>query len=663
MSRTLDLTRDYIRFILSYFDVISASAPHTYISALPLSPQKSIIRELYERYACPLARVVQGLPISWEPVLATGFHEDLKGVVAWSPCSKFIAVVKSTTVEILDAATLERLNAFKSLQGSTYDQLGFSQDSRTLTQFNQEKLISWDLQTGVPVGTVFSKGPDTRFAASSFVFSVDGKVLAVVIASPASPHIATYDLLSGTNRHFYWPPEGRIATPIWLHGEFLRFVTVKPGSIIVWEAAFTSIHTPAMVESFLAPNEVADLTLTNPVFLPALSQLAFTAKDTTSIQDSPDPWSVDLLSDLTVIAQDKILVWDARNSRFLLKDGPISTPSSDGPSHSMSFSSDGSFFSCGTSGGEMYVWKRSLAEYILHQKLAFPWPKPLLSPNGKSIITIDHLKIYLWHTRDQLLSLPSVPVHEGRSDFLLGFSPNEELAASARHRGSTVTVLDLLSGDLRLTIDTGMEIWCLGATGSAVVVAGEGKIMTWSLPAENHVNARASVNDSIHTTMLDCSDLSNPTEESISLDLGRIAVTGYSHSFDVHLQIHDMSTGRRLAGIEVPEGTTDFTLREHEVWYMDREVKGWKIIEDGESGITELEPLETSTRPPQVFPWQSRLGYEVTHDGWVLSPTQKRLAWLPHHWRSLEKTRVWGGRLLGLRQHGLSEVVILEFVE
>ena len=96
--------------------------------------------------------------------------------------------------------------------------------------------------------------------------------------------------------------------------------------------------------------------------------------------------------------------------------------------------------------------------------------------------------------------------------------------------------------------------------------------------------------------------------------------------------------------------------------YLDDE-KGWKIVEKRGSGRIRLEPKDENLPPLGLFPWESRLGYEVTGDGWVLSATRKRLLWLPHRWRSKAWQRAWGGRFLGLLQGELSEIVILEFPE
>ena len=78
-----------------------------------------------------------------------------------------------------------------------------------------------------------------------------------------------------------------------------------------------------------------------------------------------------------------------------------------------------------------------------------------------------------------------------------------------------------------------------------------------------------------------------------------------------------------------------FTPNGREIWVgPDRNglADGWEIIVNGESGATKLQPLGKTQCPLGALPWLSRRGYEVKDDGWILSPTQKRLLWLPHRW-------------------------------
>ena len=429
---------------------------------------------------------------------------------------------------------------------------------------------------------------------------------------------------------------------------------------------FKSLHLLDEVELFPLPYEVGPFPLPDEVepfplldevesfplpevlvggnhflLLPALSRLAFTLRNT-------------------------VQVWDMKASRLLLKSEDMRASYSP---PEFSFSSDGRFFAFATTAGEVRIWKESPTGYVLHQRLpslfdSLEWTR--LSPNGRSIIFPLDGTINLCHTGDQILSPPSAPSGQ---HFTLTFSPDEKTAAFAQFGGNVVTILDLQSCDLRLTINTGMEVECLGVAGDIVVAINHGKIATWNLPSGGHAS-NANINDSVRTVMLDRSPwLARHSLIFLSLspDLSHIAVAGESEQgSDFGLEIRDVPTGTCLAS-----NTSDclsqlwFTRDGREVWMPSRIFgnKGWEIIEDNKSGAVGLKPREETLCPSEAFPWKSSHGYTVTGDGWVLSPTRKRLLWLPHRWRSDEEVhRIWSGQFLGL-SHRLSEVVILEFLE
>ena len=180
----------------------------------------------------------------------------------------------------------------------------------------------------------------------------------------------------------------------------------------------------------------------------------------------------------------------------------------------------------------------------------------------------------------------------------------------------------------------------------------------------------------------------------ISPDLSCIAALETPSSLDERfggvnkLKMYDVSTGRCLASAEgvlhslstldgskvadilseVDEvsGELWFTPDGREIWsFDDRHFPRdrWEIIEDSELGSSNLRYLTNAGPSPGRHPWRSSRGYEVTNDGWIMSPTQERLLWLPHHWRSHERYRRWTGRFLGLSHYGLLEVVILQFFD
>ena len=166
---------------------------------------------MHEQYMCPLARVVHGSSTSWEPVVATVYHKDLLGIPVWSPCNRFIAVAKNGAVEIRDGATL---NLFCTFNISLYRQilhLLFSPDSCCLTLVNDEEFVTWDLQTGGSVDIPFPKGLHVNHEDITSVYSMDGKMLAVVHLDEGfnNTFIATYNL-STTCTQLHHVTEGRI---------------------------------------------------------------------------------------------------------------------------------------------------------------------------------------------------------------------------------------------------------------------------------------------------------------------------------------------------------------------------------------------------------------------------------------------------------------------
>ena len=206
-------------------------------------------------------------------------------------------------------------------------------------------------------------------------------------------------------------------------------------------------------------------------------------------------------------------------------------------------------------------------------------------------------------------------------------------------------------------------------TASTVIVVGEGKIVTWDLPAGDRVfNARANIRDSVHTIVLDDLPLNfkrSPTSRaSISPDFDYFVTTATQHSLSLNL--YDMFTGKCVWATSESGFRSGFTRDGREVWSstVDMSVRGWKVIKGGKSNVIRLEPLERNAEPSGGYPWESSHGHDVTDDGWILDSRKKRVMWLPHRWRTYEEMhRIWNGRFLGLLDPRLPEPVILELDE
>ena len=629
-----------------FFEAISISAPHIYHSTLLLSPKMSIVRTLYGPQASPLARVVQGVPTSWDPNIATtSFPRGIRAI-AWSPCSRFIAISQhsSDNIAILDAVTLEQIYTTCSIGlGRGPQNLVFSPDSHLLTgYFNALNplppfIASYDLQTG---GLISKTGgvidaerlPLMTYSGCGTMIGLLFRYVKTAFITTHNAIITTYNVLSGTHISSH-SIEKDVSSAIWTHDECLRFATVELRSIIIWEVGFTSIQPPTKVDSLPTPDGLTSRT--SDTFLPSLSLVAF-------------------------VFQKRVLVWDARHHKILLDSAEVTYPSL------VSCSPDGRFIVCGSSGPELYILKASPDGYLLQKFITGGGSTShTVSPDGESVITFGSSIVQLWRTTDSPTSLSGVSIQPFRAipkDFILEFSPGEKLVAVTRRCDSTVTVLDLESGNPRAVIDAGEDIYGIGITGSAIVVVCVGKVVTWDLPAgDDALNVGMNIDDSVQTNIdqrLMCIDSDQP-HISVSPDFNHIAIKQHS----LELCIFNLRAKELLAYVDSREVVPGFTLDGHIVWCAGYrgDLDRWRVTEDGTPQVTKLESLGSTDDPPEGFPWRSSHGYQVTGDGWILSSRGKRLLWLPHHWRSQGSFRkMWRGKFLALLHAELSEPVVLE---
>jgi WD40 repeat protein len=633
-SPTLDLVTDCVQFMIHFDDIIRTSAPHIYHSALPLSPQTSIVRQLYISHARPLTRIVHGLPTSYPDTVVNALRPSIQTAV-WSPCSKFIAVASRSefqmTIEILDGATLERLTILKCRLGWT-QRLIFSPDSRLLTWFvdSPEELISWDLRTGVQLSVIPLEPVSSIKECFSLTYSECGTMLGVVSSGDETPTISVYNVLSGTYRYSH--RTGGVFGEIWTHDECVRYATLEPEFITIWEFGFASRHEPTQIESLSPPNDFSPLGL---LAHPTLSRLAF-------------------------INRIAVLVWDYRESRILLDFRGIRN------SMMMSFSLDGHLFVCEREAGSLGLWKESPVGYVLHGEVQLrdKFFKDRFSPDGELIVGWDDSGVQVRRITDPtiLISNTSTRAPTRTGMHMVEFSPGEVFAAITQLRDNVVTVLHLESGDPWLVIDTGVEVHGLRVGESVVVVVvGEGKIVTWDLPAGNcALNARASIEDSVRTTIFTQPPLGLFPQSfpiPISPDLRRMAIVDRVVSTDPiapNLRLYNVSTGQCLAYLSIGVGVMPWlVLDKHKLWRVihRHEAEGWSILEGSRSDAIMLEHIGV------IVNRESSYGYEVMDGGWVFSSNGKRLLqsnYLLCDW-------MWSGQFVVLLHHNLPGPILLEF--
>ena len=592
--------------------------------------------------------------MSWDQNTAETTRPSRIERAVWSPCNRFIAITWShptATIDVLDSVTLQRLQTLESPRDTLteYHSLAFSPDSRILSSASHQDgilfVFSWDLQTG-GVASVVSSEAATLSPVSPITYSANGRVVGTC-CEDTGIRTAMFDIASGVcvvshsiKDHIL------LSNDIWAYGGSLRFATADAMTITIWEVGFIPGAIPTKVETLPVPDGI-EPTLLPPVgnvylmrrFLPVPCRLAL----------SPG---------------DKVMVWDIRNSKCLLHH----TSAEFYPM--MSFSSDGHFFACSTTGSDVYLWKESPIGYALHEVLApgAPYLDPLLSQNGESIAVFSDRTIRLWRTKGVTAPPSSIVTRAPQhllEKFVLDFSPDGMLAAIAGHQDNIVTVLDLKSSVPQLTIDAGMRVDGLGVIGNTVVVIGEWKAITWNLPAEDFVpDARVGLEESSRTINYpNCGWDGYKCGASISSDYHHITFTTKFYSklgVSKYLHIYSISTGEDLERKDTNGRITWFSPDGCDIWCADEEGEAevWRI--GGGQALERIEQTVDIEDPPEGYPWGSSRGCRVTNDWWILGPDRKRLLMLPPAWQSNAVQRVWKGNFVALLHSGLPEPVILE---
>ena len=303
-------------------------------------------------------------------------------------------------MDILDSATLQRLQSLEFLgHGKRAQTLVFSPDSRLLTSSHTERteslVVNWDLLTGGVAGTIRHRFPSGDLRQEYITYSTNGTMIAILRQdSQGQVILSVYDAVRHKHMHDTYLPNMGTPYGLWNHGECVVAISgtvsrAEPMIITVWEVGFTPGATITAVETFFIPENV---TSSGPgrFYIPH-----FTIYPPS--RSAPLP--------VTFTSREGVLVWDARNSKTLLHRQDVRTLGH------VSFSLDGGYVACLTTGLRVYIWKYSPMGCVLHGKLVSGlhyFSSPLFSPNGESVITFGGFTISLWHTRNLTTPPPTV---------------------------------------------------------------------------------------------------------------------------------------------------------------------------------------------------------------------------------------------------------------
>jgi len=104
--------RDALRFISAFMVPISESAPHIYLSALPFSPEHSLVADKFCSRFPNTLKIIEGRPVEWPMTIFTAeHHNDGVECIVFSPDEKTFASMsvpiqeKIATMYICDSET------------------------------------------------------------------------------------------------------------------------------------------------------------------------------------------------------------------------------------------------------------------------------------------------------------------------------------------------------------------------------------------------------------------------------------------------------------------------------------------------------------------------------------------------------------------------------
>ncbi|KAK7059455.1 WD40 repeat-like protein [Favolaschia claudopus] len=225
--------RDAQKFVSVFAPAIAESAPHIYISAIPLAPRQSAVRAQYLSWFPRLLRYT--VPESWVNLEKSLGHDSPVMSVAFSPDGKHIVSGSddNTTVRIWDAATGAAIG--EPLQGhdSAVTSVAFSPDGKHIVSGSFDQTVRiWDAAIGEAIGEPL-QGHISWI--TSVVFSPDRQH---IVSGSSDRTVRIWDAATGT----------AIGEPLQGHGNAVTSVAFSPdgkhivsgsddNTVRIWDAA------------------------------------------------------------------------------------------------------------------------------------------------------------------------------------------------------------------------------------------------------------------------------------------------------------------------------------------------------------------------------------------------------------------------------------------
>ncbi|KIJ40495.1 hypothetical protein M422DRAFT_256455 [Sphaerobolus stellatus SS14] len=177
-----DICQDASQFIFTFKKAIGKSTPHIYLSALPMAPPMSLLKQGYEKDFQRVLRRVNDRRKGWLRDLQVLEHGDAVWTVALSPDGKHIVSGSwDKTIQIWDTKTGEAVG--EPLQGHQESVLtvAFSPDGKHIVSGSEDKTIQiWDAKTGEAMVSLFR---DTKNQLTQWLSHLMGNTLSLALGT------------------------------------------------------------------------------------------------------------------------------------------------------------------------------------------------------------------------------------------------------------------------------------------------------------------------------------------------------------------------------------------------------------------------------------------------------------------------------------------------
>ncbi|KAG8704494.1 hypothetical protein FRC08_002201 [Ceratobasidium sp. 394] len=415
LSRTVDIpedcqlyAHDVYRFVLSFYDPISESTPHLYVSALPLAPENSKMVRRIRNYFPNTFTIIEGAEQEWTPCLRTISAESEIFAAVFSPNGRRIATGSwDGTVRVWDAEAGATL--LEPIRGhlERVVSVAFSPDSRRIVSGSEDETVRvWDAETGVAL-----LGPLQGHSGwvTSVAFSSDGRR---IVSGSHDKTVRIWDAETGVE-----------LLQLQGHSDAVCSVAFSPDShrlvsgsadktVRVWDA-----DTGA---SLLKPLRGHSAGVWSVAFSPDGDHIVSGSEDET------------------------IWIWDAETGAALLQ--PLRGHS--GRVHSVAFSHDSHLIFSGSSDNTVRIWDAETGTELVKPLLGHSsWVRSVApSPDGRRLVSGSWdktLRIWDIEMRNVQSKWPqghSAPVRS------VAFSPNGQRIVSGSD-DKTVRVWDAETGN------------------------------------------------------------------------------------------------------------------------------------------------------------------------------------------------------------------------